>query len=363
MKRRLGELTILLASLGILGVMVLVSGIVPIKASSGHWPMTRLILDFASDRSVGLHSAGIEVPPLDEPGMVQLGAAIFDNNCRWCHGAPGFPSPPVAAQMTPHPPKLAEAVETWDDAELFYILKHGIKFTGMPAWPTQSHGEEIWPVVAFLRELPDTDADTYLDLIQSEVAKTDAIETPIAYEVATLCAACHGMADSRPTSDRVPVLASQNGAYLKNSLLAYEAGERGSGAMMPIAHRLTDDQISELSSYYAEQIREPAVMKDSSDEELIEAGRLLAANGDRSGKIPSCVDCHGPGEIMRSRDYPRLAGQPARYLQQQLVLFAEVKRGGSDNASLMDSIADKLSDAQRLALSAYYASLNVDRKE
>ncbi len=360
MKRRLKELAILLTALGILGVIVLVSGIVPIKASSGHWPITRWTLDFASDRSVGLHSIGIEVPPLDEPGMVRLGAATFDSNCRWCHGAPGFAQPPVAAQMTPHPPKLSEAVNLWDDAELFYILKHGIKFAGMPAWPTQKREEEIWPVVAFLRELPTTDASQYLNLIQPASTEIQAIETPIAYQVARSCAACHGMTGSTPVSDRVPNLASQSQAYLKRSLLAYQTGDRYSGVMMPIAHPLTDQQIDELASYFAKQPRSASPPTASLDIGLIETGRRLANEGDQSAKIPSCVDCHGPGEIIRSDEYPTLAGQPAQYLQRQLELFAKRNRGGSDNASLMHPIVDKLGDAQRLALSFYYASLHED---
>ncbi|TWT66512.1 c-type cytochrome [Allorhodopirellula solitaria] len=358
MKRRLKELAILLTGLGILGVIVLVSGIVPIKASSGHWPITRWILDFASNRSVGLHSSRIEVPPLDEPGMIRLGAATFDSNCRWCHGAPGFSQPPVAAQMTPHPPELSEAAGSWDDAELFYIIQHGIKFAGMPAWPTQKRNEEIWPVVAFLRALPHLDAGQYLDFTQGDGVGIHAAETPIDRQVQSLCAACHGTTGSKPTNDRVPVLASQSRVYLKRSLQSFRDGNRYSGVMMPIAHRLTSQQIDKMASYFAEQPRDTSPPTDSRDEGLIERGRVLAHHGDQAAKIPSCIDCHGPGENAPSDEYPRLAGQPARYLQRQLELIAQGNRGGSDNASIMHPIANKLDKSERRALAAFYASIS-----
>ncbi|MCO8120886.1 c-type cytochrome [Stieleria sp. TO1_6] len=379
MKRRFKELAILLTALGIFGMLVLVSGIVPIKASSGHWPITRWTLDFASNRSVSLHSSGIEVPSMDEPGIVQMGAATFDSNCRWCHGAPGFTQPPVAAQMTPSPPDLSEAVSLWDDAELFYILKHGIKFAGMPAWPTQKRDDEIWPVVAFLRELPKIDASEYSQLVQPNAAQNQKAPTAIAYQVASECTACHGMAGGRPSNDRVPVLASQSRAYLKNSLLAYRSGRRYSGVMTPIAHRLTDQQIDEIASYFSEQPATtlpknspPSDVQRSTNSaetgrlpmnDLIETGRQLAHQGDQSAKIPSCVDCHGPGKMKRSEQYPSLAGQPARYLQRQLELFAQTNRGGSANVSLMHSIADKLNKSQRTQLSQYYASLSAEVKK
>ncbi|EMI41534.1 c-type cytochrome [Rhodopirellula sp. SWK7] len=381
MMRRLKELATLLTAIGILGVIVLVSGIVPIKASSGHWPITRWTLDFASDRSVGLHSTGIDVPPLDEPGMVQLGSATFDSNCRWCHGAPGFPHPPVAAQMTPHPPDLSEAASQWDDAELFYIVKHGIKFAGMPAWPTQARDDDIWPVVAFLRELPSIDAREYLAWVQPGADETEGREPagvaeressgniagsilrPTTHIIAMSCAACHGLTGNESVNDQVPVLASQSETYLKRSLRAYRSGRRYSGVMMPIAHRLTDQQIDELASYFAEQPRRAADDTNAFDEELIDTGRRLANQGDQTAKIASCVDCHGPGENVRSDEYPKLAGQSVRYLKRQLELFVARDRGGSDNASLMHSIADKLSEKQRTALSAYYESINEDSEE
>ncbi|MFN2428348.1 MAG: cytochrome c, partial [Candidatus Binatia bacterium] len=72
--------------------------------------------------------------------------------------------PRIAAAMTPKPPDLRTVALTFDPEELFYIVKHGIKFTGMPAWPALERDDEVWAVVAFLRMLPTLDPGEYLEL-------------------------------------------------------------------------------------------------------------------------------------------------------------------------------------------------------
>ena len=61
--------------------------------------------------------------------------------------------------MLPVPPDLSATVDEWTDAQLFRIVKHGIRFTGMPAWPTQTRDDEVWMMVAFLRALPEFDSN------------------------------------------------------------------------------------------------------------------------------------------------------------------------------------------------------------
>ena len=73
---------------GVIGFLVLVSGLVPIKASSGHWGVTRWFLNFAKYRSIATHSMPIDVPSLSDPMLVQKGASAYENNCRVCHGSP-----------------------------------------------------------------------------------------------------------------------------------------------------------------------------------------------------------------------------------------------------------------------------------
>ncbi|MCM2374880.1 c-type cytochrome [Aporhodopirellula aestuarii] len=358
MKRRLKELAILGAVLGVIGITALVSGVVPVNASSGHWDVTRWVLDYASDRSVGFHSRGIDVPALVEPGMITLGAATYESNCVFCHGQPGERQPPVARGMTPTPPLLNDSIVEKEPRELFYIVKHGIKFAGMPAWPTQKRDDEIWPVVAFLSSLPTMDNAAYLDRVRWDDQDLPDV-SPIQDFAIEHCAACHGVDGNGRAGKRVPTIAGQNEGYLRESLLAYRMGERNSGIMMPVAHRLTDDEIDGLASYFASQQRTSSKSDGDAEETTFRAGERLAAQGDRKDKIPSCVDCHGPGETRHSDDYPRLAGLSRWYLERQLELFSLRHRGGSENANLMHPIADKLDADQRHALALYYSTADM----
>ncbi|MFG0262797.1 MAG: c-type cytochrome [Novipirellula sp. JB048] len=350
-----GTLKRLLAGItgfAVLGVVVLVGGFVPIKASSGHWAITAWLLDFASDRSIAFHSNGIEVPPLDEPGMVALGAGIFHNNCQFCHGKPTQVQPPVAQGMTPTPPLLRETLSSMNDQELFYILKHGIKFAGMPAWPARNRDDEIWPVVAFLNQLPTMAAEAYRERIRIDDA---TLTDSITHEVAEHCASCHGIDGNVSVNRRVPVLSAQNRAYLAASLRGYRNMTRHSGVMMQVAYDLSEAQIDDLANYFAEQTRAESSGDDPQPLDLIQLGERLANHGDAAKKIPSCVDCHGPAPWLRDEHYPRLAGQPAWYIVRQLELFSEQDRGG-DEAEIMHTVADKLDDESRRALAAYYAN-------
>ena len=66
--------------------------------------------------------------------------------------------------MLPSPPDLAVAMRPWTERELFWIVKHGFKYTGMPGWVAIEREDEIWAVVAFLRKLPTLDAEPFRDL-------------------------------------------------------------------------------------------------------------------------------------------------------------------------------------------------------
>ena len=90
------------------------------------------------ERSVHTHTILAETPDIDQQWQVLKGAGHYSSGCFPCHGGPTLRRPRIALGMTPFPPDLIEAVPQWRPAELFYIVKHGVKFTGMPAWNTGS---------------------------------------------------------------------------------------------------------------------------------------------------------------------------------------------------------------------------------
>ncbi|NJK88490.1 MAG: c-type cytochrome [Myxococcales bacterium] len=331
---------------------VVVSGLIPIRASSGHWALTSWFLNFAKRRSVATHSFGIHAPPLDDPRLVLIGAGHFETGCRYCHGAPGEPLPDIAAGMTPHPPRLEERVPTYDDAELFTIVLHGIKFTGMPAWPAVSREDEVWAMVSFLSRYPELRTEEYRALVDGASTGSPSAAPSVVRDV---CARCHG-ADGLGRSRAFPVLAGQSEPYLRASLDAYRTRQRASGIMEPIASRLSDDEADDAARWYAGLdggLSAPVQTKDLE----AEPGREIASRGIPSRRIPICDACHGGSGFQQEASFPRLHGQSLDYLESQLRLFAEGERGGTRYASLMRVVASHhLSPDEIRAVAEYYAA-------
>lgn len=374
MKRWAWRVAIAVAGLAVIGFLVSASGLVSIQASSGHWPITRWILEFSMRRSVATHSLGIKPPPdLDDPALILKGAGPYAISCSPCHGSPGAPHPRVAAEMTPPPPNLSETAPTWDAGELFTIVKHGVKFTGMPAWPARSRDDEVWAVVAFVRQLPRLDATAYQELAYGRRAdratagaapEEDLIAgTPSAPPPAVAsCVRCHAVDGNGRGQKAFPHLAGQREAYLLASLDAYAAGTRHSGIMEPVAYGLDQASRRELAAYFS---RLPPARAATApvDAAAVERGREIALRGDRTQRLASCADCHGPTDQPRHPVYPDLAGQPADYLRLQLELFRQEQRGGTSRAHLMHHVAPRLSSEQIRDVAAYYAALPPEADE
>ncbi|MGH9458112.1 MAG: c-type cytochrome [Thermoanaerobaculia bacterium] len=371
-KQRGIELAILLFFVALGGFLVAASGIVPIKASSGHWPITKWFLEFGMARAFSTYSLAIEAPPLDDPALVVKGAAQYEIACAPCHGSPELHHPRVTAAMTPEPPYLPPAIGKWTPEELFAIVKHGVKLTGMPAWPTQKRSDEVWAMVAFLQRLPSLDVEAYHELAFGATRPTGGaapIEDLTGPEnlapalVIRRCARCHGL-DGRGRGMGVfPKLAGQHERYLHNALVAFARGDRNSGIMEPIAAGLTGDEMRVLARYYASLppavgMHGEAVPSSETHSPSIARGRAIAHRGIPEQRVPSCVDCHGPTQPpYPTRAYPMLAGQYEDYLRLQLVLFKGGTRGGSPYAHLMNEVAPKLTDEQIRDVAAYFASL------
>jgi cytochrome c553 len=346
------------------GVFVMISGIVPIKASSGHWPITAALLDFAKRRSVNTHTLGVSAPPLEDQRMVLQGAGHYDFACEPCHGSPALQQPRIAASMTPTPPDLRGAVLSMPPEDLFYIVKHGIKFTGMPAWPAIERDDEVWAMVAFLRTLPGLSPAHYHELTGANRATGDdqapledllGPSPPAPEAIGGNCARCHGL-DGLGRDGAFPRLAGQRAEYLEGALVAYARGQRNSGFMEPVAANLGLDDIRAIAQYYASQPSGPPSVTGADPAEL-ERGRQIAVNGVPERMVAACSECHGPAATPRNRNYPILAGQHAEYLELQLSLFKGNRRGGSPYAHLMQKVAGQLTDEDARAVTRYYASL------
>lgn len=369
MKRRWFTLAVCLAVLAVGGFLIAATGLVPLKASAGHWRLTAWLLHFAMRRSIATYSLGLQAPPLAHPDLVLRGAGHYETGCRPCHGSPDFPPPRITRHMTPQPPYLPSVVSRWEPEELFYIVKHGVKFTGMPAWPAPQRDDEVWAMVAFLRTLPELDAEAYRRLVDGghtttgEEAPTRGRLRPemVPRAVTASCGRCHGVDGSGRGIGAFPKLAGQHSTYLFAALQAFARGERHSGIMGPIAANLSLDEMRALALYYG-SLQEPSPSPPLPATSLaIERGKVIASRGIPSQRVPSCVACHGPGTTRRNPVYPELAGQYADYLVLQLVLFQKAHRGGTAYAHLMRPVVARLTLEQMRDVALYYASLPATR--
>lgn len=339
------------------------SGLYNVAASRGHFAVTNAILTFGMQNSVRTHALGIEVPPLDSQDLSTLGAAHFQSGCAFCHGAPGVPISPIAQSMLPSPPNLSTSMREWRDRELFWIVKNGIKYTGMPAWAAQQRDDEVWALVAFLRRLPTLDAAAYRELALgglsvpaqsgSEIATSEGTS-----EAVSACARCHGANQRGPTSRLVPILHGQPKEFLMSALEDYAHGRRPSGIMQPLASDLSPESREQVARYYA-GLAPPSKPDLPLNPESVERGRLLATSGDPAARIPACMDCHNASSL---EVYPRLAGQHAVYMANRLRLWKGGLTSHSHTDAIMAPIARSLSEQQIEDVSAYFSSISAAGK-
>jgi cytochrome c553 len=359
------SLPVILGGLLAIGAAVGWSGLVPIAASSGHWPITRWVLQRAKKRSVDTHSLGIQPPSLTGKSLIRKGAAHYETACRPCHGAPGSERPRIALSMMPPPPDLSFKTSLWEPQHLFYIVKHGIKFTGMPSWPSPGRDDEIWAMVAFLQQLPELESSAYEKLANGSdaAAATDLRQSSSPASALGLdsgllasCNRCHDRDGLSRHDEAFPRIAGQQPGYLREALRGYATGQRHSGIMGPIASALDSQQLALLAIHFSElaETTDPAQQESSL---AIERGRNIAMFGIASQRLPACMECHGLSEGPRNQNYPRLAGQHEDYLLLQLELFRNGRRGGSKYAHLMQFVVGRLTREQAEEVASYFASL------
>ncbi|MBI2801614.1 MAG: cytochrome c [Gammaproteobacteria bacterium] len=152
---------LLLLIIGLFGGGLFVySGVYNIGADVPHFPPVFAVLETFRDRSIAAHAQGVTAPPLDDPALIAEGGEHYAAMCSGCHLAPGKKNSEIRAGLYPQPPNLTEHVHT-DAAEAFWVIKHGVKMTAMPAWGTTHDDQAIWGLVAFLQKLPGLSAEQY----------------------------------------------------------------------------------------------------------------------------------------------------------------------------------------------------------
>ena len=150
-----------IAMLAITGLGVIYSGAYKIAATVPHTSIGSWILDTTKRRAIKVQGRGIQAPERFSDEQVRQGFKQFNEMCVTCHGAPGMEPSEVGKGLLPQPPNLVEVVRRWDRPHLFWIIKNGIKMTGMPGFGPTHSDSEIWDIVAFVETLPNMTAGQY----------------------------------------------------------------------------------------------------------------------------------------------------------------------------------------------------------
>ncbi len=183
-------------------------------------------------------------------------------------------------------------------------------------------------------------------LVQAGLGAAQADEARAKQIIGGSCFLCHG-AEGESASEVFPRLAGQNAEYIAKQLENFKSGKRKSSAMASMVTDLTPEDMIALGQFYASR---PPHHEAAKDAQLAAVGQYIYHVGNKFSGVPACASCHGP-EGAGSTTLPRLAGQHAAYLDNQLKQFTKRERN-NDNAVML-SIAEKMTALEMAAVSEY----------
>lgn len=150
-----GIALVVIVPLGVFGFVK--SGIYNVAASHPHTKLTEWLTHETMIHSARRHAGSIEAPRAFTGKQLIAGFCAYETHCVACHGAAAVAREQWVSGMEPSPPYLLDATSKWTPSELFWIVKNGIKMTGMPSWGDSMSDAQVWNVVAWLeasRQLP-----------------------------------------------------------------------------------------------------------------------------------------------------------------------------------------------------------------
>ena len=154
--------------LGLIGVLVAGAfiwfGVYNVAADDPHWRSTYQLMTTVRSRSIATRAAEVTPPDLTDKELIRQGAGNYSAMCVTCHLAPGASDTELSLGLYPAPPTWSE-LGTKDPREAFWVIKHGVKMSGMPAWGKSMDDKYIWGMVALLQQFPRMTAAEYETLV------------------------------------------------------------------------------------------------------------------------------------------------------------------------------------------------------
>lgn len=165
-------LVVLLIVAAFAGVFIY-AGVYNIGADAPHSKMVSMTLDQVRERAIAHHARNIVLPrDLGDAKRIATGAGLYAEMCTGCHLGPGVEKSELSQGLYPPAPELARGSDR-SAAQQFWIIKHGVKLSAMPAWGRTHSDELIWDMVAFLRTLPKLSPEQYKAAVAGAPADHD----------------------------------------------------------------------------------------------------------------------------------------------------------------------------------------------
>ncbi|MGI9286411.1 MAG: c-type cytochrome [Pseudomonadales bacterium] len=165
---------------------------------------------------------------------------------------------------------------------------------------------------------------------------------------AAQCVACHG-ADGNSLAAAFPKIAGQGEKYLLKQMQEIKEGVRPIAQMAGQLDNMSDQDLQDIASYYAGQTMSGSAAK----KDLVDMGASVYRAGIKKQGIAACTGCHSPTGVGNApAGFPRLSGQHADYIEQQLLMFQTGERN-NDVDSVMRSITERMTAKEIKAVSSY----------
>jgi cytochrome c553 len=198
-------------------------------------------------------------------------------------------------------------------------------------------------LLALLCAAPVLASDAKPAAAKPDLAKGEAIATQV-------CVACHSVDGSRGLPAN-PILQGQHPEYLAKQLHDFKSGARNNAIMKGFATTLSDQDMKNVSAFYASKAAKPGF---ATNKDTLLLGERIYRGGIADRRIAACAGCHSPSGAGIPVQYPRLSGQHAEYAAAQLSAFRSGQRA---NSLQMTGVAAKLNDVEIKALADYMAGL------
>jgi thiosulfate dehydrogenase len=146
--------------LGVLGTVLAIAisvfaaatfGLYPIGADNPPGSIERTLAGRALNAYADKHKPAGNNPVQITPENLMAGAKEYEEHCAFCHGGAKAKISPLEKNLNPPAPQLINRIPHDPDAWLFWVTKHGIRMTGMPAWVGILSDDEMWKIVAFIK--------------------------------------------------------------------------------------------------------------------------------------------------------------------------------------------------------------------